>query len=29
MRRVPRFQETVNYIRDLISKLEEEKRAGA
>ncbi len=29
MRRQPRFQETVNYIRDLISKLEEEKRAGA
>jgi ABC-type nitrate/sulfonate/bicarbonate transport system ATPase subunit len=29
MRRVPRFQDAVNYIRDLISQLEEEKRAGA
>lgn len=28
MQRQPRFQETVYYIRDLISKLEESKRAG-
>jgi NitT/TauT family transport system ATP-binding protein len=28
MQRQPRFQETVFYIRDLISKLEESQRAG-
>ncbi len=28
MQREPRFQETVYYIRDLISQLEESKRAG-
>jgi NitT/TauT family transport system ATP-binding protein len=28
MQREPRFQETVYYIRELISKLEEERRAG-
>jgi NitT/TauT family transport system ATP-binding protein len=28
MQREPRFQETVYYIRDLISRLEEERRAG-
>ncbi|HEV3340943.1 MAG TPA: hypothetical protein VG125_11320, partial [Pirellulales bacterium] len=27
MQREPRFQETVNYIRDLISQLEENRRA--
>jgi len=28
MQREPRFQETVYYIRDLISQLEESRRAG-
>jgi NitT/TauT family transport system ATP-binding protein len=28
MQRQPRFQETVYYIRDLISQLEESRRAG-
>ena len=28
MQREPRFQETVNYLRDLISHLEKSRRAG-
>jgi hypothetical protein len=28
MQRDPRFQETVYYLRDLISQLEESRRAG-
>jgi NitT/TauT family transport system ATP-binding protein len=28
MQRLPRFQETVFYVRDLISELEESRRAG-
>jgi NitT/TauT family transport system ATP-binding protein len=28
MQRLPRFQETVFYVRDLISQLEESRRAG-
>jgi hypothetical protein len=28
MQREPRFQETVYYLRDLISQLEESRRAG-